>query len=137
MKYIFTIFVFLLLSISHSSAEKSKDIYFDKIPAELLTNLKYEDVCKLKFAKTLENYNLIVDSIKAAEENSSDLLFLCSLLDSNASFEMIPAIIKIVDDNKSNASDGIYCFTWFVPDTVNTVSNNIIPLAGKLLLFSL
>ncbi len=128
MKYIFTIFVFLLLLISNSSAKKAEDIYFENIPAELLTNLKYEDVCKLKFAKTLENYNLIVNSIKAAEEDSSDLLFLCYLLDSNASFEMIPAIIKIVDDNKSNASDSIHCFRWFVPDTVNTVSNNIIHL---------
>ncbi len=87
----------MFLSIAADAKEK-KSVYFEKIPKAYLENNKSTRVDVLKFAPTLENYNTIVGLIEKGDTNN--ISYLCSILDSNKSIEMVPAIMRIVDDHR-------------------------------------
>ncbi len=138
MKYIFTIFVFLLLSISTTSAEQAKDLYFEKLPADFIKKINFENPIKLRFDHTPENYNTVVNLIQIAEEESLALHYLCDILDTNKSIEMVPAIMRIVNDHRLVRTT---ITMWDGPDgsggekDKHRVSNMMIVLLEKIYLF--
>ncbi len=79
---------------------KVKDLYYKKLPTDFTKKINFENPVKLRFDHTPENYNIIVDAIQEAKEESLELHYLSVLLDINQSIEMVPAIMRIVDDHR-------------------------------------
>ncbi len=94
---LFAFICVIFLGVAATSKEK-KSVYFEKIPKAYLENNKSVRVEVLKFAPTLENYNTIVGLIEKGDTNN--ISYLCSILDSNKSIKMVPAIMRIVDDHR-------------------------------------
>ncbi len=81
-------------------SKQAKDIYFKKLPADFIQKIDFDNPVKLRFDHTPENYNTVVNLIQIAEEESQELNYLCNILDTNRSLEMVPAIMRIVNDHR-------------------------------------
>ncbi len=89
---------FLLLACPGQHKQTTyKPRYFKEIPDSFLEEANFISADTLEFDHTVPNYYKIVKYIQNSEDKRS-LIFYIELLKNNISLEMVPAIIKIVDD---------------------------------------
>ncbi len=96
--FIWILIAFTFRMFAGEISSPSNDIAcLEVIPDSFLEEANFISADTLEFEHTLQNYYKIVNHIQTSEDKRS-LIFYIELLHNNISIEMVPAIIKLVND---------------------------------------